>query len=265
MAKFKLLVVGDSFALLDQKHGHWAKIWAQSQGGTTEHIAWGGASHVQIVSHVLGQDIDWRSISGVLYFVTDFFRMEAVNDDMIPPGLGPDLLKHVSQRGIDMLLYMNNWKDPNYDESWRTVLDGNHTSPESWPQTFKLCGALPVDYGTLKPTTALYDNISLRWVARANFNSFKLFARTVKLIHKTPVYAITTAWDQGNHLFEEYIPELSGVWTQNLADDGTRHDIDYAGAASANHVLVDDAVNMAKRFNRQVYAKDLFKLVRTSE
>jgi len=71
MAKFKILVVGDSFALLDKKHSHWARLWAHKLNGETEHVAMSGGSHVSIVNHAMAVKPNLSEYAGVMYFITD--------------------------------------------------------------------------------------------------------------------------------------------------------------------------------------------------
>jgi hypothetical protein len=69
-----VLVLGDSYACLDDTHSHWATMWAQSQDLTVEHQGYPGASHVHIINSFLSAGLPIAK--HIIYHVTDFLRAD---------------------------------------------------------------------------------------------------------------------------------------------------------------------------------------------
>jgi len=77
-----LLVLGDSYALLDEKHGHWASMWADINNISVTHMGYPGAGHVHIINKFLADPIFIEKYDTIFYSVTDFLRADvpAVKD-----------------------------------------------------------------------------------------------------------------------------------------------------------------------------------------
>lgn len=252
MAKFKILVVGDSFALLDKKHSHWARIWAQKMGGDTEHLAIGGGSHVTIVNHAVSVKQDLSEYSGVMYFITDLFRLEGVDHSQKPPDA-----PYNDHNAIDALLRLNDYKDSRHDRDWQCALDWTNTDPPlDWIQAYSSFSAMPTLYRTHRVPTALYDNISLRWLAAANATALRYYIQYCGL-QNIPFIGIHSAWEQGIDVIKSTTPFNSWLMTSTGEH---RSLINYAASTSANHVDVDLAVSMSKRFHATAYAEGLFPI-----
>ncbi len=253
MAKFKILVVGDSFALLDKKHSHWARIWANKLGGETEHLAFSGGSHVTIVNHAVTVKPDLREYAGVMYFITDVFRLEG-SDHSLKPADAP----YNDHNAIDALLRLNDYKHSNHIRDWENALNWEqHHPPLDWVQAYSSYSAMPNQYREHRVPTALYDNISLRWLAAANVTALRFYAQYCKLQH-IPFIGINSAWEQGIDVIKRLTP--FNTWLMTTTGEH-RSQINYSLCSSANHVDVDIAVNMSKRFAATAYAEGLFPIV----
>jgi len=66
-----LLVCGDSFALLDDKHSHWMNI---ASTGNSCHVGYPGANHTNICADLNQEDL--TKYSGIVYHITELFRCE---------------------------------------------------------------------------------------------------------------------------------------------------------------------------------------------
>jgi len=71
-----LLVLGDSYALLDDKHGHWASMWADVNNIKIDHMGYPGAGHVHIINKFLVKPILLEKYDAIFYSVTDFLRAD---------------------------------------------------------------------------------------------------------------------------------------------------------------------------------------------
>ena len=251
MPKFKLLVAGDSFANLDPKHSHWARIWTQKNGGTTEHLAISGGDMTSITSHVLSSVTDWDEYAGLLYFKTDPFRIEAIDaskhsGDMLHP---IDIMNtfHYNAREID--------EDdlPNDFVYW--LYSGKYDNDYIWTQRLKTVHTMGTEMLEFKPARHLYTNISLRWLLRANFNSMKLLMQTAKA-HGLPICVVNSAWRSDSIQVQSLIPEIDYIWTMHSDVDAAN----YASSSSLNHVEIDLAISTAKAFESEVIQPGAFAL-----
>ena len=66
-----LLVCGDSFALLDDKHRHWMDY---ASTGNSCHVGYPGANHTHICADLNQEQLS--KYSGVVYHITELFRSE---------------------------------------------------------------------------------------------------------------------------------------------------------------------------------------------
>lgn len=258
MAKFKVLVLGDSFALLDKTHSHWIKIWANRHGGTTEHMGYSGDGHVSIVNKTLHAVDDWSQYAAVFYCITDFLRLQAAD----PLFLGRPEAREIpynDHRAIDFLLRLNNDLHPDHGHDWHYIVNGQEELDAEQPQACTSYVCMPRYYGENSSATLLYDNISLRWLASANVNSMRLLASVLQH-QNVPLIGIQHAWDQGTAELLAAMPNIPVIWKANTRDGQHHTQINYATANSSNHVEIDDAVTISKRFEAQVYAKGLFTL-----
>ena len=252
MAKFKILVVGDSFALLDKKHSHWARIWAQKLGGDTEHVAIGGGSHVSIVNHAIAARPDLSEYAGVMYFITDLFRLEGVDHSQKPPDA-----PYNDHNAIDALLRLNNYKDSRHEQDWQNALNWQQQYPPlDWIQAFSNFSAMPTLYREHRVPTALYDHISFRWLATANATALRYYVQYCELQH-IPFIGILSAWEQGIDVIKSTTP--FNTWIMTTTGEH-RSEINYALSSSTNHVDIDTAMAMSKRFAATAYSEGLFPL-----
>jgi hypothetical protein len=232
----RLLVVGDSFGTLDPVHSHWLRLWAESQGGTTEHCAIKGSNHVNIVSEFFNSySLDsLREFNGLVYFVTDYLRSESISRH--PRVANSDVqLEHPTLSRIKVC----DPTDSLYVSRWNWLLSGELDIPAEidWPQTHHIRPVLPWHPGDQIENNLFYYNISLRWLIRANFNS----ARSVILAAQSaglPVCMIRTAWNQGYYQLEDVLPGIS-TWHQPRKFTVTDPDI-------SNHVNRDNAMEIAE-------------------
>ena len=257
MAKFKALVCGDSFALLDKKHGHWLKIWAERHHGTTEHIGISGGNHVDIVHHLL-QTVRWSDYDIVFYCITDFFRLYGSNQAALKNPRVQDI-PYNDHSAIYALLRLNNSRDERHDHDWAQIMTVSEERDYTWIQNCTQYAVMPRMYGDDPSATALYDNISIRWLALANYTALQLLVTTLKT-KRVPVVGIQHAWDQGTVHIRRQLPHMSNIWLVNTRDGQKHTEINYPTARSDNHMEVDDAIVVSKRFDAQVYKQGGFRI-----
>ena len=246
----RLLAVGDSFGTLDPVHSHWLRLWAETHGGNTEHCAIKGGNHVNIASdffHRYSQH-RLREFNGLVYFVTDYLRSEAVSRKARDDG-SDTRLEHPTVSRIKL----SDVTDPLYVPRWRWMLSGEHDIPGSiqWPQTRNMRLVVPFrpDGEDEKENDLFYYNMSLRWLVRANFNS----ARSVVLAAQSaglPVCMVRTTWNQGYLFLKEYMPDIA-TWIQPRKFTVTDPDI-------SNHVNQDSAMEIAELWQRTAIDTGVF-------
>ena len=71
-----LLVLGDSYALIDDSHGHWASMWADVNNINITHMGYPGAGHVNIINKFLVDPSSIEKYDTIFYNVTDFLRAD---------------------------------------------------------------------------------------------------------------------------------------------------------------------------------------------
>lgn len=252
MAKFKILVVGDSFALLDKKHSHWARLWAHKLNGETDHIAMSGGSHVSIVNHAIAVKPNLSEYAGVMYFITDLFRLEGVDNSQKPPDA-----PYNDHNAIDALLRLNDYKDPRHDRDWHNALDWQQRDPPlDWIQAYSGFSAMPTLYREHRVPTALYDHISFRWLATANATALRYYIQFCTA-QNVPFIGINSAWEQGIDVIKSTTPYNS--WLMTTTGEH-RSLIAYHTSSSSNHVDIDTAMTMSKRFHTTAYSEGLFPI-----
>lgn len=228
----RLLAVGDSFATLDPVHSHWLRLWAESQGGTTEHCAFKGGNHVTIASEFFYRySLDsLREFDGLVYFVTDYLRSEAISQN-------PDCTARLENPIITKLKLCDSTNEL-YGPRWDWLLSGENSIPAEidWPQTSHILSVIPWSQDRQNENNLFYYKMSLRWLVRANFNS----ARSVVLAAQSaglPVCMICTVWNQGYPSLEDVLPGVS-TWIQPRKFTVNDPDI-------SNHVKRDSANEIA--------------------
>lgn len=185
MSRCKILVVGDSFAVLDPEHSHWIDIWALTQNVdiTVEHFAHPGNNAVNIVSEFEMVYKEPYDFDFVVFQVPDFFRSEVASvrtEQPIKPldriEYSAELLKNKSflkcTLGDNSL---EGYKD--YLPSYFTKFNFEHIQTGQWLNKIgmSLDEYTPRDQSIFEHTAKFYESASPRWLFRSNLTALKYF------------------------------------------------------------------------------------------
>lgn len=166
-----ICALGDSFAYLDKKEGHWLSMWADVEDHDIDHISYPGSNHVFIINKFLCDKSALEKYDTIFYFVTDFLRA-GVNKDKKDP---LSILNSIIRKK-----YVSDWNEYKSQlDTWfkNDVLVHIHASPT---HLSKLRNASDRQkeyhnevYGTdlddaYKNIQNFYSSISLEWCSRAN-------------------------------------------------------------------------------------------------
>jgi hypothetical protein len=211
----KFLVIGDSFAYLDNDHSNWVSLWAKKHDASTEHHSVLGGSHVTIVNDFFNKNHDLSNVTGIFYFATDLLRGEGV--ELSNPTENLEVIDKISS---DSRL-------------WRNILTGSDNKSD-WPIDHKI---ITQQIGNYEYTDNFYNSINIKWLINANYNSMimlLLYAR----IHSKPVIVI----DSFGQIQDNEI-------SNNLKVITWRPDISSYDSASLNHVSISTAYRVANDFD----------------
>lgn len=258
----KILVTGDSFATLTQDNSHWASIWADQHGFTTNHVSYPGQNYVKIV-----QTLENRNTSdydAVIFCMTDFLRMSINNiESEIPSG---DSAKWM----VDFLL--GYYKDKAFLNS---IISNHNDDYVEWPLTEytrkEVCmtkHAIDVFYdleNVRQPTNEndkreltraglVYSMISLRWLIKSNWFALSSFAKDCKYKHNIPLICVTSPTKDWKHWRANHLPEECIFWNSSL-DFTLENDI------GDNHLSLQDANHMADLFDNFCQQNNLIKTI----
>lgn len=169
-----LLVLGDSYALLDDNHGHWASMWADVNNINITHMGYPGAGHVHIINKFLEKQILLEKYDTIFYSVTDFLRADVT-------------AKKNKLEQIDTILtYYDGmpWEPMNKSLSDISIKELAHASPnllnrlktisqedQDWyAETFNYTGEEVeerIDI-MIKNMEGFYNSMLTQWITRAN-------------------------------------------------------------------------------------------------
>jgi hypothetical protein len=233
MQKNKILVLGDSFGLLDDENRHWMELWAKRYDLYTDHYAIAGGNHVTIASNFLSASLNLSNVRAVVFMVTDMIRSEAIeineNFDFCPRDI-PKILDTFTARPSRL--------------DWNDIFKRNfYGEPICDAQDFYKRVMLPNQYEELPTTKAFYDVASCRWIAKANYLSLQFIIRYF-LMNNIPILLVNTIWDQGNSLHTLDTPgAFRWDWVENKLSDKITY------LMQTNHISLEQAEEIADNFD----------------
>jgi hypothetical protein len=171
-----ICALGDSFAYLDKKEGHWLSMWADVEGHNIDHISYPGSNHVFIVNKFLYDTSALEKYDIIFYFVTDFIRGGVNRDKKDPLSIVDSIIKKI---------YVSDWNECKSElNTWFHSGDPDHhhlqilhASPthlsrlqnatDEQKELYESTYGSNFDDG-YKNIQDFYSSISLEWLSRAN-------------------------------------------------------------------------------------------------
>ena len=144
-----VLVGGDSFAVLDPTHGH----WAHSVFGNTKHVAMPGDNHVSICTKL--NSLDLTKYRVIVYHITSFTRAECFSSEVS--------FAETLDRLIDF--------DSQSDSFERLVSEMKNSGVGHFDNANYLTSPSWLDKSKGTKMKEFYSSVSTRWLLKANFNS----------------------------------------------------------------------------------------------
>jgi hypothetical protein len=183
MSKRKILVIGDSFAVLDPDHSHWVDVWAQQHDIEVEHFAHPGNNAVNIVSEFEIVYKEPYDFDYVVFQVPDFFRSEVASvrlDQPVTPVDRIDYLTELFKNKSFLDCTINDNSPENFKEflpNYFTKFSIEHVQTGQW--LGKLDQSLKDysfrDRSFYEHTARFYESASPRWLFRSNLTALKYF------------------------------------------------------------------------------------------
>ena len=166
-----VLALGDSFAFLDKKEGHWLSMWADVEDHSIDHMSYSGSNHVFIINKFLHDKSALEKYDIIFYFVTDFLR-GGVNKDKKDPLSTID--------SITKKIYISDWNECISElDTWfqNGKLNHIHASPNHLSRLLNADDEQKEMHNSVyksdfdegfKNIQNFYSSISLEWLSRAN-------------------------------------------------------------------------------------------------
>jgi hypothetical protein len=254
-------VVGDSYAVLDQHHSHWAKLWAEKNNHTVELLGLEGSNHVNISSFV--QNIDLTNYDGVIYQFTSLLRTETTSTNGATHNLCvADQLGKISIDEDNLFFdhcLPKTFKNYNINDNKcitevhdeYTVTDVKVTPVNMIPYWYtgtsnEVINNMTDDYDKFLASRAngIYNNISIRWLVRANMMAY---TSTIMMLNNMNIPNVTVFPTCGGFKpVQRYLKhKFSNINLWDQTDVCTLHPND---TDSRNHVTLELAKKLADSF-----------------
>ena len=222
-----LLVCGDSFALLDDKHSHWMNI---ASTGNSCHVAYPGANHTHICADLNQEQLS--KYSGVVYHITELFRSEYTDNN-------------ISYQDIA----------DNVEQIYETDFVKMYTSTSTEFGTAKgyFCSPAWIEYEDTDNMEYAYRYGSLPFIVKANVNSMlSLYYNAVS--NNVPFLFVISPYSEQPTGFRDVLPSDAKVYEFDVENkiwdlpDNQANIIAEKNELSSNHVCKDLAQLMADDF-----------------
>ena len=255
-------LVGDSYAVLDSEHGHWAKFWADNNNHQLDFFGLEGSNLVNIAQVV--ERLDHTLYDGVIFHYTSPLRAEGstysetpnkkisvvaqmadiysienkkffdhtMTTDKIEPisQFLPDKIEYqyMYQDGVDFLVHFHNLM-PHWFEYFDSI-DENTSSFDAIMS--EVCNKF-------------YSSISIRWLVRANFMAYRnaVLLLNSKGIKNVTVFPTCGGFTQTINFIKKNYPETK-IWNQE--DLVSIHP---SQTESRNHIPKESAQLLAQHFS----------------
>lgn len=235
----KVLIVGDSFSLLDEKHSHWLKIAGERQGFETIFASgdYGGTSHVSNVSDFLETNGHLlNEVDAVYYFSTDLTRLEVTAN-------------WSTKNTIELFeqWYYGAWADQTDDTLPKMAKDMIYSNIYNMMESYGYAAErIQMERAdTIPAAKHIYENIGATWLFRANYNSFLLLEAKVKMA--------------GKHLFvSDIFKQVSRIRPDLNVWHGSEESCGSFSEDSLNHYDLETATKIAYAFEDYVQTDPRF-------
>ena len=259
----KYAVIGDSYAVVDKAHSHWAKFWAEKHTHEIDFFGLEGGNLVNI--SYLAEHIDLDSYDGVIIHFTSLLRAEGCtykDDQTLPiviqmsdvysdqskdffkyflPDDGAILPKDFREslpEGLELQYYS--------EENKYKFLSNFHNLMPHWFENFDLIDENTSQYDILmsKICNKFYSSTSIRWLVRANFMAYRniILSLKEKSINSITVFPTCGGFEQTIAHIQNRYPDTK-IWDQSKLVR-----IHPSSTESANHIDIDNAKILADEF-----------------
>ena len=241
-----ICALGDSFAYLDKKEGHWLSMWADVEEHNIDHISYPGSNHVFIVNKFLYDKSALEKYDVIFYFVTDFLRGGVKKSKNDPLSILDGIIRQI---------YVSDWNEFKSDlNPWfrDDKLNHIHASPthlsrlrnanDDVKEVHKSVYGSDFDEA-YKNIQDFYSSISLEWLSRANL--FALETLILKCKEKNKKLILVT-WP-GLEIDIESFEDVQIFQVEKLYDTTG---IDYG--LSKNHLIRTDHARILRTFTQKL-------------
>lgn len=256
-------VVGDSYAVVDPLHGHWAKFWAEKNSHEIDFFGLEGSNLVNI-SHVV-ERLDHSRYDGVIFHYTSPLRAEGAtysdsankkipvvaqmadiysienkdffNYSMTSEKIEQLLDKHVPNK-LDFQYYYTDGAD---------FLINFHNLMPHWFEYFHEIDSNTSEFDSTMSDVCnrFYGSISIRWLVRANFLAYRNAILTLesKGIKHITIFPACGGFTQTINFIKDTYPETA-IWDQSKIAP-----IHPSETESRNHIPLELAEELAHKFS----------------
>jgi len=256
-------VVGDSYAVVDPEHGHWAKFWAENNNHQIEFFGLEGSNLVNI-AHVV-ERLDSSKYDGVIFHYTSPLRAEGSTYEMQGNNKIPVVVQMSDIYSKESKKYFNHAMTskkitteytatpPEHLEFQYYYQDGMefmvnfHNLMPHWFEYFDSIDENTSQFDAVMSEVCgkFYGSISIRWLARANFMAYRnaILTLNAKGVKNVTVFPTCGGFQQTINFIEENYPETK-IWDQFLIAQ-----IHPSETSSRNHIPKENAQNLAQHFS----------------
>lgn len=255
-------VVGDSYAVVDPNHGHWAQYWADNNNHQIDFYGLEGSNLVNI-AHIV-ERLDHSKYDGVIFHYTSPLRAEGsvypkAGNNKIPVVVQmADIYTIESKEYFDHVMTKDTLAP--FDKELPSKLDFQYYYREGADFLINFYNMMPhwfqyfdeIDENTSSFDATLteicnkfYGSISIRWLVRANFMAYRnaILTLNAKEIKNVTVFPTCGGFNQTIKFINDKYPGTK-IWDQtNLVA------IHPSETESRNHIPKDSAQKLAQHFS----------------
>ncbi len=261
----KYAVIGDSYAVIDEHNSHWAKIWADNNGHEVEFFGLEGGNLVNI--SYLFENIPIDSYDGVIIHYTSPLRAEGSVTESHLGEKVPTIVQmhdvltdeskpifehiHPNDRVVEKInpdtRLAKNFEREYLNQDEPKFLIRYYNIMTHWYDHVLLDDSdeNSYDYLMTQLCNKFYDNVSIRWLLRANFLAYRNIVLNLeaKKIKNVTVFPICGGFKQTiDHINAKY-PDTK-TWDQTKILRVHPKDVD-----SRNHMSLEHAQLLASKFS----------------
>lgn len=255
-------VVGDSYAVVDEHHSHWAKIWADINNHQIDFYGLEGSNLVNI-AHVVDR-LNHSEYDGVIFHYTSPLRAEGATYPTAGNNKIPVVIQMADIYTIESKEYFDHVMTTDtltpFDKDLPSKLDFQYYYQEGADFLVNFYNLMPhwfQYFDTIDDSTSSYDatiteicskfysSISIRWLVRANFMAYRNAVLTLnsKGIKNVTVFPTCGGFNQTIKFIKSNYPETK-IWNQS-----TLVSIHPSETESRNHIPLESAQKLAQQFS----------------